>query len=210
MTRRILLLLVLLGIGLPASAQKVYIDYDREYDRSEVKTFRWKKTDDTSLAEVSPFLHSQIVNGIEYYLHLGGLREVEADPDVFVTYHTSSKEEMSINTDHYGYGYGGGWYRDPRWYGGYGYGGMTASQTYVATYERGTLVIDVWDRRTEKIIWRGSATDIIPQDPQKVAKKIDRWLKKIIATWEKLKDQESREKKKAAKRAAREQAKGEG
>ena len=110
MTRRILLLLVLLGIGLPASAQKVYIDYDREYDRSEVKTFRWKKTDDTSLAEVSPFLHSQIVNGIEYYLHQGGLHEVEADPDVFVTYHTSSKEEMSINTDHYGYGYGGGWY----------------------------------------------------------------------------------------------------
>ena len=89
-------------------------------------------------------MHSRIVNAIEHYLSMGGLREVSKDdsPDIFVTYHTSTKEQMSLNTTNWGYGYPGGWYG-----GGWGYGGASfgTSSTTVSTYQVGTLVVDAWN-----------------------------------------------------------------
>ena len=133
----------------PVFAQKVYIDYDPDYDGSGVKTFAWKPTSETSIRHTNPLLHSRIVNGIEYYLSLGGAREQESDPDIYVTYHTSTQQEISVNTAHWGYGYPRSWT-----YGGYGrygypYGG--ASTTTVSKYQKGTLVVDAWDAKSNKL-----------------------------------------------------------
>ena len=169
----------------PVFAQKVFIDYDKNYDFSSMKTFSWAETSATSLEIANPMLHSRIVNGIEYYLSDAGLREVKENPDVYVTYHTSSKEEMSLNTTSFGYGYPGGmaWGGYGGYYGGY-YGGMGmgASTTNVYTYEIGTLVVDVWDPDSETLVWRGTATGItIVENPQKMQKKVDKALRKIVA-----------------------------
>ncbi len=168
----------------PAFAQKVYIDYDSSYDAAGVETFAWAETSETSVADRNPLLHSRIVNGIEYYLTLGGAREVESDPDVYVTYHTSTKKEISVDTSHYGYGY-------PRSWGYYGrrypYGGYGASTTTVRTYDRGTLVVDVWDAASDKLVWRGTAANItVTDDPTKMEKWIDKALKKIVDKWRKI------------------------
>jgi len=170
----------------PVFAQKVFIDYDKNYDFSTMKTFSWAETSATSLEIADPMLHSRIVNGIEYYLSDAGMREVKEDPDVYVTYHTSSKEEMSLNTTSFGYGYPGGmaWGGYGGYYGGYGgYGmGMGSSSTNVYTYEIGTLVVDVWDPESETLVWRGTATGItIVENPQKMQKKVDKALRKIVA-----------------------------
>jgi len=174
----VLLILALAVTAAPAFAQKVFIDYDREYDMDSIKTFSWAKTPETSVEGESPLMHSRIVNAVEHYLTAGGLREVDSDPDVYVTYHTSTKEEMSLNTSYYGYGYPGGW-----GWGGYygGYGGFSGSNTTVSTYELGTLVVDAWDRKTEKLVWRGTATNMtISPNPEKMGKKIDKALAKIV------------------------------
>ncbi|MFC2173535.1 hypothetical protein ACFLU6_13015 [Acidobacteriota bacterium] len=42
------------------------------------------------MAGSNQLMHSRIKNGIEYYLTEGGLAEVESNPDLKVTYHTSS------------------------------------------------------------------------------------------------------------------------
>ena len=62
--RVILGLAVVLAAG-PALAQKVFIDYDKQYDLDGIKTFAWYTTEDTSLARDNPLLHSRIVNSIE-------------------------------------------------------------------------------------------------------------------------------------------------
>ena len=169
----------------PVFAQKVYIDYDKGYDFDGVKTFSWAKTSETSVQQGDPLLHSRIVNALEHYLSMGGAREVESDPDIYVTYHTSTKKEMSLDTTNWGYGYPGGWYRG----GYYGrYGGMGSSTTTVSTYEVGTLVVDAWDRATKKLVWRGTAAGItVSENPQKMEKRVDKALKKIVDKWQKIK-----------------------
>ena len=167
----------------PAFAQKVYIDYDKEYDRSTVRTYAWGKTDST-LAQGNPRAHEYIVGKIDAYLTAQGLEKVTDNPDVFVTYHTNSKEELSVNTDTWGYGYPSSFYWNPYWGGGYG-----STTTTVTSYTRGTLIVDVWDADEKQLIWRGSATDIVPENPEKAYKKIDKALQKIVDKWKREKEQ---------------------
>jgi len=206
------LVVLVLATG-PSFAQKIYIDYDKDYDGAKNKTFQWAKTDDTSLAQADPLLHSRIVNAIEHYITLNGAREVLSDPDVYVTYHTSTKEDVSFNTSSYGYGYPGGWgyggYYGRYGYGYGGYGGM--STTTVSTYIRGTLVIDVWDAATKELVWRGMAANITVSDnPEKMAKRIDKAIKKMVDQWQKIKDRKAKDDAKAAKAAAKAEAKAAG
>ena len=183
------LILMMFLIAAAASAQKVYIDHDPSYDGSGVKTFAWAKSPETSMAESNGLMHSRIVNAIEHFLSQGGLREVESDPDVYVTYHTNSKEELSVNTDNFGYGYPGGWAWDPYWPGYYG-GGWGSTTTTVSQYTRGTLIVDVWDAKAKKLVWRGSASAIVPDKPAKLEKKIYKAIEKMVAKWQKIKDKE--------------------
>ena len=190
-----------------AMAQTVDVDYDQDYEGGKIKTFTWVKSSETSVAETDPLLHSRIVNGIEYYLTRAGIREVENDPDVYVTYHASSKEQVHLNTTSMNYGYPSAWHRGG-YYGGYG-GGMGMSTTTVSTYDMGTLVVDVWDAKSETLIWRGMASNIVlTQNPQKMEKKIDKALKKMMDKWEKIKKKNAKAKAKAEKKAAKEAAKG--
>jgi len=185
MKLRVLLTLVCLLAVTPALAAKVFIDYDPDYRLSADWTFAWKETAETSLADSQPWLHQRIVNDIESYLITSGASENRNAPNVYVTYHTSTKTELSLDTDHFGYGYPGGW---SRWgyYGGYGaYGGT--STTTVRTYEKGSLVVDVWDAKSNKLVWRGMATEIYLDDnPDKLKKRIDKALKKMVKEWTKI------------------------
>ena len=188
MKSRLLLVLILILASTPAFAVKVFIDHDTKYDFASIKTFAWAPTPDTSVEASNPLMHSRIVNAIEHYITMGGTREVTENPDVYVTYHTDSKEEMQLNTSSYGYGSPGGW-----GWGGYGYGAgwggasMGASTTSVSTYEVGTLIIDVWDADAKELIWRGTATNIyISANPDKMMKKIDKALAKIVKKGQKL------------------------
>jgi hypothetical protein len=72
-----------------------------------------------------------------------------------------------------GFGYGsrwgwGGWYRpgfyafgDPFMY----YGGLTYAEQ--ENYKEGTLIIDLIDRRTKKVVWRGFGVGEVHHNPQK-------------------------------------------
>lgn len=173
----------LLLTAMPASAQKIFVEHDTGYDTDGIETFSWSKTLETSAEASHPLLHSHIVNSIEHYLSMGGIREVESDPDVFVTYHTSTQDSLFLNINNFGYGYPGGWGYSG--YYGYGYGMATAT---VSSFESGTLVVDAWDAGTEKMVWRGIATNItVYENPDKMLKKVDVALKKIVKKWQKIK-----------------------
>lgn len=174
-----LLAIALLVAAVPAAAQQVHIDYDPGYDRSQVETFAWMKTADTSVAGQNGLMHSRIVNAIEHYLSQAGVREVEADPDVWVTYHTDTEKEWSVDTDTMGYGYPGSW----RWG---GYWGPMDTTTTVRSYDRGTLIVDVWDAKTKKMVWRGSVSAVIPEKPAKLEKRIYKSLEKMVNKWHKI------------------------
>jgi hypothetical protein len=166
-----------------ANAQKVYIDYDKSADLKSYKTFAMATTNQDDLSTVSPLAHQHVIEKLRSTIVAGGrLTETKDNPDLYVTYHVTSKDETSISTSGYGYGYG------PGWGGGYywGGGGWMGSTTTVNTYTVGTLLFDVYDAKTKQAVWRGIASATVPSNPQKGIKKIDKAIEKLAAKWHQM------------------------
>jgi hypothetical protein len=194
-----LLLAAFTLMAAPAFGQKVYIDYDKDYDSSNNKTFAWRAGEEATVAASNPLLHSRILNAIEHYITMNGSVEVQSDPDVWVTYHASSQEEVVFNTSTYGYGYPGSWhggyggYYGRGYYGGGYYGGANSIST-ISTYQRGTLIVDVWDAKSNELVWRGIAENItISDNPSKMVKRVDKALEKMVRSWQKIKTKAAKE-----------------
>ena len=180
MQKTVLTLVAVLAIATPALAQEVHIDYDRWARFTTFKTFAWVDSPDSSLADISPLMHERIKTAIINQLASGRLKLAEADPDLYVTYHASTSEQLRISTVSLGYAYPGSWYWDPYWGGAY-------STTTASTYTQGTLVVDIWDARAGTLVWRATALAVISSDPEKNAKKIEKMCKKMAEKWQKMK-----------------------
>ncbi len=170
---------VLLCAGF-AAAQEVHIDYDRSARLTTFKTFGWQDTPETSLADTNEMMHDRIKAIIIDTFSSGRLDYVKSDPDLWVTYHTSTRDQFKVNTASFGYGYPSNWYWDPYWGGAY-----TTSR--VSTYTEGTLVIDIWDAEAKTLIWRGSAIITVAKSPDKNIKKVQKAVDKIAKKWQKMK-----------------------
>ena len=96
-----------------------------------------------------------------------GLTENSSAPDVIVHTATVFKDKQSVtaSTNYYGYG---GYYRPYAWGGTMGVSGYT---TYnVQDYKDGSLIIDVVDAKTQKLVWEGVGNKEIDgpiKDPDK-------------------------------------------
>ena len=69
---------------------------------------------------------------------------------------------------------------DPYWGGRYSYS-VGVGTTTPTTYRSGTLIIDIWDAREGKLVWRGTAEG--SSNPEKAVKKIETGIKKIASKW---------------------------
>ena len=176
--RRILGLFIVLGLAAaPALAQKIHIDYAHDFDFEMVRTFHYVPTKDTDSKD--PLMSGRIKDAIISQLEGGGLKQVESDADLYVTYHLSSKENLVLNTTSMGYGgYGGGWR-------GWG-GSMGMSTTTATTYTMGTLILDAYEPDDKKMVWRGTGTVTLKQKPEKVTKQIHSILTKMGKKWQKI------------------------
>ncbi len=146
------------------------VDYDQNADFSSFKTYAWAGEKNP---EVSDLVHNRILQAVGEQLQAKGLSSVKSDPDVYVTYHGDDNEVTVIDTTHYGYGYGPGWY----WGGGMG---MTGSSSQVRTYKEGTLVIDIYQASKKELVWRGTVTGTISDNPKDNTKKINKGVEKIF------------------------------
>ena len=182
------------ALALSAQAQKPAIQWNNSYDFAGVDTFAWQLTPETSLEGRNPFMHSLIKNTLEAELSTSGLTQVDSNPDVYVNYHASTETETQLRTNSYGYSYG------TYGMGGWGYYGMAAgpvsTTTRVVEYERGTLVVDIWDAATKELVWRGTVSDTLPDSPQKAEKLVVRAIGKMAdqgrKLWQKELDQRER------------------
>ncbi len=158
-----LCLLLLAGCDLSTT-----MDYDQDFDFSAIKTYQWAGE---KPEQVTDMAHRRIVNAIDEQLQAKGLSIAESDPDVYVVYYGDDDEQVVANTTHYGYGYGPGWYWG---------GGMGGSTTTVSTYTVGTLVIDMYSAAKKELIWRGTVSGTISEDPQKNIKLIQKAAEKVF------------------------------
>lgn len=143
------------------SSVTIKTDYDREYDFSKFKTFRWANAKEINPDDVlarNLLIQKRVMESVDRTLAAKGMQEVESeDVDVVVLAHAGTKGKMQVTQTGGGY-YGGyrGWY-DP-WWGAYG------SQTQVSYYEEATLVVDIVSWEHKELAWRGMATGTVKEN----------------------------------------------
>jgi hypothetical protein len=116
-------------------------------------------------------------------LSMKGLKLQNNNPDLLVTYTATvgrGARDVYYSTYYgngfypgwgFGFGYGWGWGYRPFYYGyGFGYpyayyGGLTAVDK--EHYKEGTIIIDLIDTRTKRVVWRGFGVGEVHHNPQK-------------------------------------------
>lgn len=177
MIRRIVILIALAILATtPALAVKVYVDFDKDVDFGAYRTFAIDADHERTLMEYSPLMHERVLGLIRERLVRAGLEETSANPDLYVTYQVSVREEMQLETVNLGYSYGPGWGYDP-YYAWHGSIGTTSTRAY--KYEVGTLLLDIWQADGDRLVWRGSAEDTVSKNPEKGIRKVEKALHKM-------------------------------
>lgn len=176
-------LLVLMAVVIAwssCSSIKTSADYDKNVDFSEYKTFEYYGWAENSDKILNRFDKERIENAVGQELAARGMKYVESGGDAVVALFivVDQKTSTTAYTDYYNngpYGYG------PRWGWGYAGRGGTATTTYSENdYKVGTLVIDVWDKDEEKLIWQGVGSRTVDENPKSKEKNIQKAVAAIM------------------------------
>ena len=136
---------------LTACTQTPDWDYDKSANFSNFKTFAWVEnaslTKDTTNYQINGLMEKRVRTAVNKELSqtLGMSLVDAAQADVLVNYHASVDKELEVDSFNVGYGnrwghWGTGFQRD----------------TTAREYEVGTLVIDIIDRESNQLVWRGA------------------------------------------------------
>jgi hypothetical protein len=147
-----------------ASLAEVKTDYDRTAEVSRYKTYSWGK-----VHTQNPLWGDRIKADVASALAAKGWTEVESGGDVSIMAMEMTEDHRTLNTYYENFGGGWGW---RRWGGGFG-DGFGTSTTTEETYRVGTLVVDLFDTNTKKLIWRGSASDTLSDKSDKNIKTLN-------------------------------------
>jgi len=158
MKRQALQLTIPMFAGVALLLASVKTDFDHNADFGHYKTYSWignaKATDD--------LWSERIMQDVDQQLAAKGWSKVQSGGDATVSAFGRTHNEQTLETFYTGMG--GGW----RWRGGFGDAMTTVENTPV-----GTLVVDVFDASSKKLIWRGTATDTLSAHPDKNEKKLE-------------------------------------
>ena len=157
-------LLIPLIIVFLASCSSVQVtnNWDKKVDFKQFKTFSMYPWDKQNDKIINSYDRETITNAIKSEMERRGYKYVEKDGDLIVSNFVTlqNKTDYQAYTNHYGgyAGYGGGWgYYGSPWAVGYGWGPGYGGQTTVTqvNYTQGTLIIDIFELKSKKLIWQG-------------------------------------------------------
>lgn len=178
-----LALLAGLSVALAACAPRVYVEQDNSANLAGLRTFAWVSPPIGPIA--NPILDSQILEdrvqrAVVADLTSRGFTQVTPaqSPDFTVTYHTVSKQKLESSGASFAIGFGG--------YYPYGYSNVVVPVGGgVQSRDQGTLMLDIIDGHSKRLVWRGWTKDWISQDnysEQAVTQDVHKILAKFPAT----------------------------
>jgi hypothetical protein len=100
-----------------------------------------------------------------------GWTEVPSGGDVEVFAIETTQNQQTLDTFYNAFGGGRRWG---------GFGGFGDATTTVETYKVGTLVVDLFDAKTEKVIWRSSSSDTLSDNADKNTKNLGKGVNKMF------------------------------
>lgn len=194
-------MLLLVATLSACSSYNYYTAARNKTDLSAYRTFAWlppaTMTNKAGAVVKKEVADEKVKDAAISALENKGLKFQENNPDLLVSYTTVTGRGMKTEFYPYyyggypgfglgfGWGWGGGWgYRPFYGYGGwgwgypygYGYGGGGYARV---PYKEGTLIIDIMDTKSRKLVWRGFGVGEL-HNPQKTVKELPKVVNGII------------------------------
>jgi len=147
---------------------------ERSVDFAQYKTFDWGPADALPTGDPrldnNPFFNDFLQGAVEKRFAGRGMTQVPSGgtPDLLVHYHANISQRIDVN----------GVDRQR------GYCYDEDCQTRVSEYDAGTIVVDVVDAKTNRVVWRGWAQtpfDGVIDDQDRLAKVVDDAVTKMMA-----------------------------
>lgn len=172
-------LLSVAGIALTAftltacATIRVSSHVERGLDFSKYRTFDWGPADALPIGDPrldkDPFFQDQVEGAIEKQMAARGFERSAASetPDVRIHYHASINQRFDVREENSGQ-----------------CGDDDVCPARVVEYEAGTLVVDIIDEGTGRLIWRGWAQDSVEGvlgNTDRLSRKIDEGVTRMFA-----------------------------
>lgn len=153
------LLTLLLGActGVPVST-----DYNTEYRFQPQSSYAWleREREFSDPRVDNDLVEARVRRAVDSQLRAKGLTQAQSveSADLLVSYHIGREDKIDVQTFRSHFGYYPCWHcYGPHW--GYGPHG---DDIWVSEYTQGTLVIDVIDAESRKLVWHGVAERRLP------------------------------------------------
>jgi hypothetical protein len=154
---RFVFFICVIALVVPCYAEKVVVDYNKEFNFSSIKTYAWTKG-----TPADPLMEQRIVSAVESQLAKHGLQKSDSVPDVFIVTHAMTREDISLRE--------------------WGDGPLPWSRGTIDINKilAGTLVVDILDSKDKQLVWRGIADGTLSDKPEKVEAKIKKVTEKMF------------------------------
>ena len=150
---------------------------ERGLDLTRYRTFEWGPADALPTGDPrldrNPFFKDYFEGAVEKQFAARKIEHSSTNPDLLVHYHASITRRIDVNrTDSIN-----------------GYCADESCTTRVNEFEAGTLILDILDARTNRLIWRGWAQHAIGDELENrdhMARRIDEAVTKMLARFSPL------------------------
>jgi len=151
---------LLAGCGGPS----IHQDYDPKEDFTKVKTWAWAPTQPqasgpTDPMAVSTLTQERIHRSVEAELTRKGMSQVDANSaDVWVQHYAVVEQQVVVGAQRLFRG------------------------NDVSSYDKGTIIVDLVTPKTKRLVWRGTASDVVDPDltPNERETRIQEAVKEIL------------------------------
>lgn len=173
MRRTTLIFLAALAIASAGCATLTYSAHvERGITFTDYVTYDWGPSDTFPVGDPrldnNPFFKDYVMGAVEKRLQAKGYERVlSGAPDLLVHYHASVNQKVDVYEvdTQYGYCYGN-------------------CQPQIVDFEQGTLVIDLIDVKTSKVVWRGWSQDTmngVIDNQTRLEKQVDEGVTKMMS-----------------------------
>jgi len=133
-------------VGVPVLAQDVNVDYDHSYQFNQMKSYSWGK-----IQTSDPLVEPRLAAAVDHVIQGYGFNESAKDKkgNVIVTAIEANNPQQYV-----------AFYRGMSsldWHRSWGSGGFSESAAQPRQIHGGTLIVDIYDGATGKLVWRATA-----------------------------------------------------
>jgi hypothetical protein len=165
--------ITILGMSVSACATMMVSSHTRrDIEVAQYRTFDWGPPDALPTGDprldANPFFHDHMQGAVERQLAARGIElSSSGAPDLLIHYHANVTQRVDVNRI------------DPQYGNCYG----EDCRVRVMEYEAATLVLDVVDSRTNRVVWRGWAQDSfvgVIDHPDRLQRMIDTAVERML------------------------------